>query len=117
MMIHSYGWNWQITYIPASYPSFAGRTGPLYTGVSLAMLDRPADTVLMGDSNPDRLQGSYIYPHTNEWSATQGYKAKPWRHNAGDNYIFVDGHAKWYHGESIRKAIWTFDGKDGNTFP
>jgi prepilin-type N-terminal cleavage/methylation domain-containing protein len=116
-MIHSYGWNWQITYIPNGYPSFAGRTGPLYEGVSLAMLDRPSDTVMMGDSNPARLQGSYIYPHTNAWTATQGYQGKPWRHNEGDTYIFADGHAKWFHGEAIRKSIWTFDGQDGSAFP
>jgi len=118
-MISSYGWNWQITYVQIGYPPFAGRTGPLYQGATLSMLERPADTVLMGDSNPARLQGSYIYPHSNAWSRTQAppWVAKPWRHNGGDLYIYVDGHTKWQHGEKIRAAIWTFDNRDGNIFP
>lgn len=116
-MISNYGWNWQITYVAKGYPPFSARTGPLYEGVSLAMLDRPADTVIMGDSNPNRLQGSYIYPHTNAWSATRGYQAKPLRHNEGDNYIFMDGHAKWFKGETIRNYIWTYNGRLGTVFP
>lgn len=115
-MISNYGWNWQITYVSNGYPPFATRTGPLYQGVSLAAIDRVADTVIMGDSNPARLQGSYIYPHTNAWTATQGYQGKPWRHNEGDNYVFLDGHAKWYKGETIRNSVWTYDNKLGTTF-
>lgn len=116
-LISNYGWNWQITYVQSGYPAFAGRTGPLYEGTTLAMLERPAETVIMGDSNPSRLQGSYIYPHTNVNTATLGYQGKPLRHQEGDNYVFLDGHAKWVKGEKVRDYVWTFDNRLGTIFP
>jgi prepilin-type N-terminal cleavage/methylation domain-containing protein/prepilin-type processing-associated H-X9-DG protein len=112
--IQSYGWNWYITYVSNNYPAFAGRTGGQYEGVSLGAIQKPADQVMMGDSNPDRLGGGYIYPHTNVYTATQGYQGKPFRHSEGDNYIFLDGHAKWFKGESIRDKVWFPDGRTAN---
>jgi prepilin-type N-terminal cleavage/methylation domain-containing protein len=112
--IQSYGWNWYITYVPSSYPPFNGRTGGQYEGVSLGAIQKPADMVLMGDSNPDRLGGAYIYPHTNVYTVSQGYIGKILRHQGGDDYIFADGHAKWFKGESIRDKVWFPDGRTAN---
>jgi len=119
--LQTIGWNWYVTYVMGTYyGGFAAadptRTGPRYFGVGLGSIESPADLVMMGDTNPDRLQGAYIYPHTNAWSLTQvpPYKAKPNRHADGDNFIFADGHAKWYRGESIRDKAWQADGKTAN---
>jgi prepilin-type N-terminal cleavage/methylation domain-containing protein len=116
--LQTIGWNWYVTYVMGTYyGGFAAadpsRVGPRYFGVSLGAIESPADLVMMGDTNPDRLQGAYIYPHTNAWSLTQvpPYKAKPNRHQEGDNFIFADGHAKWFRGESIRDKAWQADGK------
>jgi prepilin-type N-terminal cleavage/methylation domain-containing protein/prepilin-type processing-associated H-X9-DG protein len=112
---NSYGWNWYITYIPAAWPAWGGgRTGPQYTGVSLAAIQTPADLVLMGDSNPDINYGRYIYPETNAYTARAwgaAYtKVKPLRHNNGDNFVFADGHAKWYTEDGVRQKAWWPDG-------
>jgi prepilin-type N-terminal cleavage/methylation domain-containing protein/prepilin-type processing-associated H-X9-DG protein len=119
--IQTLGWNWYVTYVMGTYyGGYAAadptRVGPRYFGVSLGSIEKPADLVMMGDTNPDRLQGAYIYPHSNAWSLSQAspYKAKPNRHNEGDNYVFADGHAKWYKGESIRNAAWMADGRTAN---
>jgi prepilin-type N-terminal cleavage/methylation domain-containing protein len=114
--VQSYGWNSYVTYYPNSYPPYAGRTGPQYEGASLASIQTPADLVLMGDSNPDRVNGCVISPYTNAYTTAMNppYQAKPLRHQEGDHYVFADGHARWYRGESIRDKAWYPDGRTAN---
>jgi prepilin-type N-terminal cleavage/methylation domain-containing protein len=114
--VQSYGWNSNVTYYPNSYPPYAGRTGPQYEGLNLAAIQTAADLVLMGDSNPDRVNGCVISAYTNTYTLGMNppYKAKPLRHLEGDSYIFADGHAKWYRGESIREKAWYPDGRTAN---
>ena len=45
------------------------------------------------------------------YTQTLGYQGKPLRHQGGDNYIFSDGHARWFKGESIRDKVWFPDGQ------
>jgi prepilin-type processing-associated H-X9-DG protein len=68
----------------------------------------------MGDSNSDLGRGYYIYPERNTWAGANwgaSYaKVRPLRHQNGDNYVFADGHAKWYTEEGIRDKAWRTDG-------
>lgn len=81
------------------------------------MLEKPAETVIVGDSNPSRLQGSYLYPRTNVNTATLGYQGKPLRHHQGDRHVFVEGHVLRIQGEKIRDYVWIFDNGLGTIFP
>jgi prepilin-type N-terminal cleavage/methylation domain-containing protein len=112
--IQNYGWNWFVTYVPSAYykvvtPNDTTRTGPLYDGVPLAAIARPADLVMMGDSNPDRLGGGYLYPQASNAGPPSYYR--PLRHLDGDCYVFADGHAKWYKLHTIRDMAWFADGR------
>jgi prepilin-type processing-associated H-X9-DG protein len=115
--IQNYGWNWYVTYVMASYwlsinPSDTTRTGPRYYGVPLASIAAPADLVMMGDSNPDRVGGAYLYPQVANTGPPTFYRML--RHLDGDNYVFADGHAKWYKLHTIRDKVWLADGRTAN---
>jgi len=65
--------------------------------VKLADIKRPAETILLADDNYYVLVPSCflaMYP-TDPYCGVDGIARLPARHNQGDNFGFVDGHAKW----------------------
>jgi prepilin-type N-terminal cleavage/methylation domain-containing protein/prepilin-type processing-associated H-X9-DG protein len=82
----SYGFN----NFTEGYGEVNGIAGSQYlgaSGVALGKLQLPAETIIWGDGNCDRLRGKdYV-----DWFNTGSYQY----HNGGNNYQFADGHAKW----------------------
>ncbi len=88
-----YGWNYQ------EFGYYYGSHGTGWC-TSLAQIDMPADTILLGDSEDDWVRNSstgarYLYRR----HAT----LLPERHNDGGNMGLCDGHAKWYAASTLRK--------------
>ncbi len=100
---YGYGWNYQeFGHQEAGYPYAAGWC------TTLAEIDYPATTILIGD----RMD-----------STNPSYQSKRWRliyrwwppnlaerHNNGGNYGLADGHAKWYSKQSLSGAAGEGDG-------
>jgi len=82
-----YGWNVYIGYCIGWQDRIT--QGPMYTGVKLATVRSPANTAFMSDSPASNIWLSY--PVDTDWAGVLWAK----RHNGGDNFGFVDGHAKW----------------------
>ncbi len=55
----------------------------------LAQCKYPAETIILGDSDGTKWIGHWSWPTVDQIN-------RPGRHNAGDNFCMVDGHAKWY---------------------
>ncbi len=79
-----YGWNVYGAGYCLNHPD---RTGAIYDGITLSMVKRPAQLPFLCDCDTTSMWLNH--PHDDE-SVTW---AK--RHNQGDNFGFVDGHAKW----------------------
>ena len=100
-----YGWNYMgCGYQPGDAWSPV-RTGAIYEGCSLGIYQSPgpAETVMLGDSwyGTSSSQRYYIY---------QAPASHERRHNDGDNFAFVDGHAKWYMPEKLNVSdMWDAD--------
>ncbi len=82
-----YGWNVHVGYWIGWHDRID--QGPTYTGVKLATVRHPANTAFIADSPTSRIW--LDYPVDTDWAGVFWSK----RHNAGDNFAFVDGHAKW----------------------
>jgi len=96
-----YGWNYSgCGYQPGSTWNPA-RSGPIYEGVNLSVFLSPgvAETIMVGDNwlLGTSSQRVYLYMSPTRREA---------RHNEGDNYGFVDGHAKWLKVEAVQNADW-----------
>jgi len=104
---YSYGYNFMV-----AYSNYGGVTGAIkeYRYPFLPEMEEPASTVLVGESSTD----GRIYPpyDFNYWLAKYGPGASattmrsygreiPERHAGGSNYVFADGHAKWYKMEAL----------------
>ncbi|MEN6304106.1 MAG: DUF1559 domain-containing protein [Armatimonadia bacterium] len=90
----SYGWN----YAEFGYRYVEGETSPTLYGwcTSLAAVDKPSETIIIGDNHNDQTYARYLYRRTS-WCAD--------RHNGGGNLGFVDGHAKWLAQSELRKSV------------
>jgi prepilin-type processing-associated H-X9-DG protein len=106
-------WGAQLNSFPVSYiTNYAVLTPWDFHPLPLATIQEPADTIAVGEC-----------ARPGNWSGTHGYsgnqRAMPGqlfalvrightRHNGGANYIFVDGHAKWYRIEAtlVPKWLW-----------
>lgn len=96
-----YGWNYNgCGYAPGVAYS-PPRTGPIYEGVSLSVFlsPGPAETIMLGDNWMGGTSSQRIYLYMNP-------TMREARHNEGDNYGFVDGHAKWLKVEAVQNADW-----------
>jgi len=100
---------------PRSYNMNYSMVG--WTGVKMAAVTRPADTIMMADSGihilfGDLGSGAGFYYGTPPAGAAAGspswdYNAWPWiawRHNDGANVLWADGHVKWMKANSIIPA-------------
>jgi prepilin-type N-terminal cleavage/methylation domain-containing protein/prepilin-type processing-associated H-X9-DG protein len=85
-----------------------------YRYLNESEMPKPSDTVFVTDGGPDgrtrfnytyySLPGSgvgngYYYRYIAGGSATKGDTDAAYRHNEGSNYVFCDGHAKWFKAE------------------
>jgi len=85
----SYAWNANL-----GYWGTTTRTGAIYQGVPLATVEKPAETVVIADTERDSHysgDNSYLL-----WSSMHCSRFMPARHNGGANLALCDGHAKWY---------------------
>ena len=91
----SYGLN--IVKLPYSGTTNYG----IYGHEAIATVTAPAEMVMLGEGNCERLRGEdYI---TNFNAANIQYA----RHNSGGNFTFMDGHTKWLN--KVRQRDMTFD--------
>lgn len=81
----------------------------MYDGLALAMINSPAELVVIGDcydyhapaTTIDLLLG-YIYSEFADNPDLAG------RHNNGNNFTFADGHAKWIGVTATRTMKWYY---------
>jgi len=79
-----------------------GRSTDNYDGVGLAEVANPANTFFYGDCNDDPRQTLWrdVMPGVEDPAKpgrdTNGNPFEPARHSGGNNFVFVDGHAKWF---------------------
>jgi prepilin-type N-terminal cleavage/methylation domain-containing protein/prepilin-type processing-associated H-X9-DG protein len=72
-----------------------------YDGVSLAEVATPANTFFYGDTNDTPRQTLWrdvmpgVQNPKNPAKDLDGQPYEPPRHSGGNNFVFVDGHAKW----------------------
>jgi len=98
----------------------AGMSGPCVTPRSLASIQRPADTIVLGDAGVPTDGSNTCGTPGQGWPALyctlcfpDGVCTGPLgksnalttRHQGGGNFVFADGHAKWYRPEQIRSKI------------
>jgi len=117
-----YAYNINLGYFPGTQLG-GGRTGPIYEGVSLASLQRPADLIAILENSvpygwmrnnlgythssayglayrwfPQGTQTCmtwYNWPESAQLAGVPGAGVPSGRHNLGANCVFADGHAKW----------------------
>jgi prepilin-type N-terminal cleavage/methylation domain-containing protein/prepilin-type processing-associated H-X9-DG protein len=91
-----YSWNIHVGYA-GGHPT---RTSELYTGVPLAEIEKPSETLVLIDHTDIGQVGSYSAWYWNfiGWpgSVYADPDAFPSVHNDGRNVLLLDGHAKWY---------------------
>ena len=63
----------------------------------LARCKYPAETIVLGDSDGTKWIGHWTWPNVDQIN-------RPGRHNEGDNFCMVDGHAKWYKTDYIDRT-------------
>ena len=93
-----YGWNYQNFGYRSSAGAFSSNPGR-----KLAVLEVPAETILIGDNPDTGMWGAnsiYVYGPTQVDSAGASTSDPALanlckRHNEGGNYAFCDGHVKW----------------------
>ena len=87
-----YGWNVYGIGYGGNHPTRgqnAGTPDPIYDGIKLSMVKHPAELVVAGDTPGPSMWANHW--RLSDWAT---YAART--HNQGDNFFFVDGHAKWY---------------------
>ena len=95
---YSYGINFHVAY--SNYGNVVTGVPRFYRYPNLIEMDQPAGTVVVGECSRDgRLYPPYDF---NYWTAKTNnalstyIREIPDRHNGGSNYVFADGHAKWF---------------------
>ena len=95
---NSYGPNW---YLVAESREFGG--GPSGNGANngpfpLTVVGSPASLVLLAEQNGEytTIRGEDSTPYASDSLERKQYRNARTRHNAGANFTFTDGHAKWY---------------------
>ncbi len=134
------------SYTSYFYNTYVGQLNPYaggaQSGIALASLTHPANTVMAGDGNPYNASDTIPYsngrgcafavtdtnddPNCSAAAGAAGYDnaANPTtamgRHTGGGNYAFTDGHVKWVRPSSVYGAHSTFSSgiyNDGSNHP
>ncbi|MFA6665032.1 MAG: DUF1559 domain-containing protein [Armatimonadota bacterium] len=90
----SYAYNsWLAGYMewvnnPYADPSIA-------SGVSLASIPQPSQVIMLHDTARGEIYTTVAFPY-NSYTFLPGCDTQTYRHTGGDNYVFVDGHVRWY---------------------
>jgi len=108
-----YGYNCYVGYI-GNQP---GQTGPLYQGYKLPNIRRPSQTIVLGDHQC----GEHPADQYHQLLPQSAADILRWNtmHNGGQNYAFVDGHAKWLKPQMARDVsdggtcYWYVEGQSG----
>jgi len=109
-----YGCNWRGVGYHIGHSTRGGLGNPIYDGLKLPIIKRPAELVLMGDGYDSRtgspghplgwnIYNEYIYVEANDHPSRFG------RHSRGNNFNFVDGHVEWFFGPGIRSMVWAWN--------
>ena len=80
----SYGWN--VTGLDSPYNG---------AGIALAAIANVSETIMMGEAPAKPTDGGNSVYIIRNSGATDIYKPAP-RHLEGGNFVFVDGHSKWF---------------------
>ena len=96
--VRSYGFSMGLAYDtdPAS-PYY-------YRVMPISAIEKPAQCIMVGDGGSSgRLARSYDYQGYYEYYVAKVPYTRdaPYRHQGGGNYVFCDGHAKWYKAEIV----------------
>ncbi len=76
--------------------------------LALPDIEKPAQCVFVGESGPSGqlshpYYGQGYYEHIGQAppGGRPNDRQRPYRHSGGSNYVFCDGHAKWYKAETL----------------
>jgi prepilin-type N-terminal cleavage/methylation domain-containing protein/prepilin-type processing-associated H-X9-DG protein len=84
--------------------SVRGTTSVGYRWPTLPAMDKPAEVIFVGDGGSDgRLAPAHFFQGYFEKyvSRVRYTREAPWRHSDGANYVFCDGHAKFFQGDRV----------------
>jgi prepilin-type N-terminal cleavage/methylation domain-containing protein/prepilin-type processing-associated H-X9-DG protein len=96
---NSYGYNgYGLGYMPSWWLTQSGTKYYRTYGCMLAQVPNPSEVILTGPR--------YCWSGDSVQAALTVYWCLPWVHNGGDNYSFVDGHAKWMKLERVAGPMW-----------
>ena len=101
----------------------ASYRNPAFVGIRLAEMGAPAQLILLGDSSDTTVIGLGLTDLSLDKSDPCSRARKtPWpRHNGGNNVVYCDSHAKFYHYVesliSINDTIAGFNGKTNQVVP
>lgn len=100
-LVCSYGMNFLVGWPQAFWPQ-------VKDGLPLSAIKRSTKTVLIVDKQPVQYWDWAVFPFYNFRTAST--QTPDSRHNGGSNYIFVDGHVKWYLPRATEKNpnMWNF---------
>jgi prepilin-type N-terminal cleavage/methylation domain-containing protein/prepilin-type processing-associated H-X9-DG protein len=84
---------------------------PLHV-VTLAGVEAPAQCAMLWDDSSDWMAGGWVAMYNTldspDWGGDLDPDILKARHNGGDNFMFADGHAKWYNTTQLpRPAVET----------
>ena len=95
--------SWQIFQCPSDETA-APKTTDYYYNARLAQSkwqtnNAPSFTILSGEGTGDQLPLYHLSQLPDSWRVDESSPA--WRHSGDANYLFADGHTKWYAPEKI----------------
>ncbi|MGI5820427.1 MAG: DUF1559 domain-containing protein [Armatimonadota bacterium] len=95
----SYGWNWREFGYLSSTGGFSNNPS-----TTLGEIEKPAETILLGDSEDPNARSSTSGPRYLYRRDTTNPTLLPTRHNGGGNMGLLDGHAKWYQVSELQRS-------------
>jgi prepilin-type N-terminal cleavage/methylation domain-containing protein/prepilin-type processing-associated H-X9-DG protein len=91
-ILQSYCWNW---HLGMDLPAWG-----YWAVLTMGAVAAPAQCAVLWDDNSDWLTagygGRFNTLDSPDWAGSFDREVLQGRHNEGDNFMFADGHAKWY---------------------